>query len=227
MIGCMCRYPGGLFVTPEEYAKLRKAVEPPFKTDDITEVHKRSIRISDNNATYFCCWNIGEIRKCCGISDKNMALFLNEAEYYTWWDAWEHHGIGVYNKYHFYKGYITNAGNCVQEHDPFYDAAMSNQKNDYSNQITFGGFTKKEILNDYFIREGKGYHLLDMVKKFYGSNGYKQQYDQIMNFAKNQMVFLEEDISEEDKEIRQKKLEGLATETLDAIQKLADKIREK
>ena len=66
----------------------------------------------------------------------------------------------------------------VQKSDPFYDADISNFW-ECNNEITFGGFTKKEILNDYFIREGKGYHLLDIVKKFYGSNGYKQKYDQI------------------------------------------------
>lgn len=59
------------------------------------------------------------------------------------------------------------------------------------------GGTKKEILSDYFVREGKGYHLLDIVKKFYGANGYKQIYDQIVNFAKNRMVYLEEDLSDD------------------------------
>lgn len=170
-------------------------IKPPFRTDDITDQHKNIIK--SENETFFNYWSIDKIRKCCGIIDKNMALFLNEAEYFKWWDQWYHKGMGIYDKYHFYLDYITNLGGCnfVQKSDPFYDADISNYE-EHRNEITFGGFTKKEILNDYFIREGKGYHLLDMTKKFYESNGYKQKYDQIMNFAKNQMVYLEEDSSE-------------------------------
>lgn len=65
-----------------------KDMKPPFKTDSISDQHKR--RIESENETYFHFWSIDKIRKCFGISDKNMALFLNEVEYFTWWDAWEY-----------------------------------------------------------------------------------------------------------------------------------------
>ena len=86
----------------------RKDIEPPFKTDSISDQHKR--RIKSENETYFHFWSIDKIRKCFGISDKNIALFFNEVEYCEWWDAWDHKGMGIYDKYHFYLDYITNLG---------------------------------------------------------------------------------------------------------------------
>lgn len=145
---------------------------------------------------------ISELKKECGISkgDKYFNLFLNEGEYFRWWDKDDGR---TFNQYHFYQGNIGN-GSCP-ERDKFYDSVLSKvPKDGHRSTIVFGGFTKKEIMNDYFVREGKGYSLLDIVKKFYGSERYKEIYDKIMNFAKNRMVYFEEDLSDDAKEMRQK-----------------------
>lgn len=310
-------YPRG---TEKDFTKVKKDIETLLTSRDrITDVHKWHISI---RYSYYHALTIPKLKKWC-IDDPNnegkLNLLLNEAEYFKWWDQWyndEKSYTGIYTKYHFYYDTIGNMG--FPESDPFYDPVLS-RGIDYNGPVStiiFGGLTKKEIMDDYFIRDGKGYALLDTIKKFYGINGYEEKYEDIMSFAKNQMIYLEEDIptsvdsSDPDpipvspnlsqilnefkpiisvlkeifddfkdknnstpiitpslaqpklldpdskaaiiheysgnsysiptskeiisipkevisKEIRQKKLEALAIDTLDAVQKLADKIKER
>lgn len=309
--------------TEESFAKVKKDIEALLTSRErITDEHKTFINHSDGHYTYCYGLTISELKKWC-IDDPNnegkLNLLLNEAEYFQWWDQWYNEDksyTGIYTKYHFYYDDIGNGNNF--ESDPFYDPILSKGGGEDGphSTIVFGGFTKKEIMDDYFIRDGKGYGLLDTLKKFYGVDGYEEKYEDIMNFAKNQMIYLEEDIptsfdsidpapipvspnlsqilnefkpiisvlkeifddfkdknnstpiitpslaqpklldpdskaaiiheysgnsysiptSKEiisipkeviSKEIRQKKLEALATDTLDAVQKLADKIKER
>ena len=304
----------------ENYERVKRDIETLLTSRErITDEHKWSIYDYTEHCSYFWFFDIPELKKWC-LEDPNdegkLNLFLNEIEYFQWWDRWYNKGTGIYTKYHFYYNALFNGG--VLESDPFYDPILSKGggKNGPQSTISFGGFTKKEIMDDYFIRDGKGYGLLDIIKKFYGVNRYEKKYEDIMNFAENQMIYLEEDIptsvdsSDPDpilvspnlsqilnefkpiinilkeifddfkdknnstpivtpspaqpklldpdskaaiiheysgnsysiptskeiisipkevisKEIRQKKLEALATDTLDAVQKLADKIKER